>query len=677
MEEKNTLTDEEVFASSAYATYQSSLAEAATKRYQSGVFVRMVWEPLLDVPLAYTDNKLIHINAANPITTSFPTRMLRSQSLVGMNGHEIGHMLFTDFTSRNRYLLSLGNGTFYPRNPSISLLQYKTNEAELIEALDEKGKIAGRVLSQCAAHISNILEDIYIEDRMCEKFPGSFKFGIELLNLRMEEQMQSIQYQIDNHYAEFSIMTNLLLQYCRTGDVNNLSGYTGEYMDYLMDCIPYADNSVYETDPRIRFEATNAIMVILWKYIKPMVDEAKEADDNGTGDEYEQELANSLSEQISGTPLPSGKGRPKDKSKGKGKPENRSNGRAEAQKAIHEESGRMALSETNEVSHGNNPGTTYNFNYAGSGYEDAAKDMLSVMDDVATTKTHRLYEDELTHNLQAQADDISYGDAHKGIHLNIHRLSVVPEKYLHDYRSVSSGLIPISKRLQKKVQQILKDQKEGGKLSNLLYGKRLEVRSVFREDGAYFSRTRLPSDDSKLAVALLIDESGSMHSAHRITKARETAIILQDFCAALEIPIIIYGHTEDYDVDLFSYSEFDSLDRNDRYRLMDMSARDGNRDGAALRFVAERLMTRSEKQKILILISDGQPAANGYYGSAAEADLRGIKTEYQKKGITLFSAAIGDDKESIKRIYGDGFLDISNLQDLPKLLPQLISKYII
>lgn len=72
------------------------------------------------------------------------------------------------------------------------------------------------------------------------------------------------------------------------------------------------------------------------------------------------------------------------------------------------------------------------------------------------------------------------------------------------------------------------------------------------------------------------------------------------------------------DVALYSYAEFDSIDTSDRYRLMDMSARNGNRDGAALRFVAEHLAKRPEKQKLLIIISDGQPADTGYYGTEAE-----------------------------------------------------------
>ena len=81
-------------------------------------------------------------------------------------------------------------------------------------------------------------------------------------------------------------------------------------------------------------------------------------------------------------------------------------------------------------------------------------------------------------------------------------------------------------------------------------------------------------------------------------------------------------------MELFSYAEFDGYDNDDKYRLMDISARGSNRDGAALRFVAEKLSKRPESVKLLILVSDGQPAADGYYGTAAEEDLRGIKQEY-------------------------------------------------
>lgn len=177
----------------------------------------------------------------------------------------------------------------------------------------------------------------------------------------------------------------------------------------------------------------------------------------------------------------------------------------------------------------------------------------------------------------------------------------------------------------------------------------------------------LPNEIPRLSVGLLLDESGSMSCGDRSTYARAAAIILYDFCQSLNIPIMIYGHSTSWgaDVDLYSYAEFDSIDRDDKFRLMDISARNSNRDGAALRFVAEQLSKRPEEIRILMLLSDGQPAARGYSGTAAEEDLRGIKQEYKRKGILFIAAAIGEDKPNIERIYGDSFLDITDLNQLP------------
>jgi len=137
------------------------------------------------------------------------------------------------------------------------------------------------------------------------------------------------------------------------------------------------------------------------------------------------------------------------------------------------------------------------------------------------------------------------------------------------------------------------------------------------------------------------------------------------------------GHTaDDGNVGLYSYADFDSIDGNDRYRIMDMCARDCNRDGMALRYVSEKLLKRTEKVKLLITISDGQPNDDGYSGVNAEKDLRQIKREYTKKGITMFAAAIGDDKDKIEGIYEDGFLDITDLNKLPVNLIKLITRYV-
>ena len=201
--------------------------------------------------------------------------------------------------------------------------------------------------------------------------------------------------------------------------------------------------------------------------------------------------------------------------------------------------------------------------------------------------------------------------------------------------------------------------------------------ALCRNDGKVFYKNNLPNEIPRISVGLLLDESGSMSCGDRATYARAAAIILYDFCQNLNIPIMVYGHSTGWrtGVDLYSYAEFDSFDKNDKYRLMDISARGSNRDGAALRYVAEQLSKREEEVRILILVSDGQPADSGYSGTAAEEDLRGIKQEYRRKGLLFVAAAIGDDKQNIERIYGDSFMDITDLNQLPVKLTAVIKRF--
>ena len=58
-------------------------------------------------------------------------------------------------------------------------------------------------------------------------FPGAVKTGILLNNLRFADLMDTVQEQIDKHHHEVFILVNLLIQYAKTGDVNNLGGYKG------------------------------------------------------------------------------------------------------------------------------------------------------------------------------------------------------------------------------------------------------------------------------------------------------------------------------------------------------------------------------------------------------------------------------------------------------------------
>lgn len=353
------------------------------------------------------------------------------------------------------------------------------------------------------------------------------------------------------------------------------------------------------------------------------------------------------------------------------------------QEVQSDELGRIPLEQTDSVYEPAGEGEIeYDDDYQREQYDKSASDINRILESMAEKAACEELENERLAEMNEMAQSISYGDIHRGVNKKVHRIASVDEELVEHYNAVSAPLIAISKQLQKNLLRQLKDVRLGGKLTGLLMGRRLDSHSLHRNDGKMFYKTNLPQDAPQLAVGLLLDESGSMGSADRATYARAAAIILYDFCQSLDIPVMIYGHTTSYDghynstVDLHSYAEFDAIDKNDKYRLMDISARGSNRDGAALRFVAEKLVKRPETVKILILVSDGQPADIGYGGTAAEEDLRGIKQEYQRKGITLVAAAIGDDKANIERIYGDSFLDITDLNQLPVKLTAVVKRHI-
>lgn len=346
-----------------------------------------------------------------------------------------------------------------------------------------------------------------------------------------------------------------------------------------------------------------------------------------------------------------------------------------------EEKGRIAYEQTETVSEPYGGTVEKNLEYEREHYGGAAKDIERVLDKMAEKAACKQLEGERIRELNETAQSISYGNIHEGVNILINRILDVDEELVDQYNSIAPPLLAISRLLQRSLIKQLQDSRRGGKQTGLLMGRRLDAHTLHRNDGKMFYKNNLPQDTPQLAVGLLLDESGSMGSCDRCTYARAAAIILYDFCDSLDIPVMVYGHSTSYGangnrVNLFSYAEFEGFDDKDRYRMMDIGARGSNRDGAALRFVSEQLSKRPEDVKLLILVSDGQPADSGYYGSAAEEDLRGIKQEYQRKGIIFVAAAIGDDKQNIERIYGESFLDITDLKQLPAKLTSVVKKYV-
>ena len=719
-QKRGRITDQEFFTSRLLALHLEDMAAAQTKRYGASrrVRVRLLWQPESS-DLAYTDNLHITINAGNPAITEFPTRGERYQMVLGLFAHELGHCLYTDFLTQQTYRNNLSACRWYPEKPKLTRVQDVKNEGEFWEYAQENPQnlvLLGRV----AHEVCNVLEDAAMENRVLEQFPGTLGQALDFVRAWQWREMPTVT-QLKEREAQgtpvFYSLLQLFLSYGKFGELKYGEEPLGEeHIQTVFELLPLLDDDLRAASGKDRWNTVNCILIRCWEHVREYLEalkhryEEKKAS-GGTGSVFSQ-LEEELSTLVGGSTRGEGSTAPvseESEEPSLPQPEKREMTRALAgskpteeteencgaklstegaspgessgespkkQEISPEDTARMPLMETDSVSEPMGGGIEVNRDYHPELSNTVEAEMERLLDTMAEKTVCQELEQDRLRELNQEAQSISYGDIHKGVPIRVNRMTEVPPEMAAQYNAIAGPLLAISKQLQKSVLQQMQDSRRGGKQTSLLMGRRLDAHALFRTDSRVFYKNALPNEMPALCVGLLLDESGSMSWNDRATYARATAIILYDFCQALGIPITVYGHSTSRGVDLYSYAEFDAIDRDDRYRMMDISARGSNRDGAALRFVAERLIQRPEDIKLLMLVSDGQPADAGYGGTAAEEDLRGIKHEYQRKGVLFIAAAIGSDKENIERIYGDAFLDITDLTKLPVKLAGIIKRFI-
>lgn len=751
-EEKDRIPDRKFFSSRILAGSFEDIAAAQTGRYKGSRRIRanLFWKPK-DEFIAATDNTQIRINCGHKMVTKNKGRVKRYMLVKGMFAHELGHILYTDFLALQVYRNAFEDGRWYPVKPDIVTSADVRREKELWEYVTESGENRAAV-EKVMLHVSNILEDGYIENRVLNNYPGELGVGLDAFRKQHFDEIATVTQLIereedeDENWLPFESIMQMVLSYAKFGEIKyGDEPISDKRIQLVFSLVTEIDRAVQTHSAKERFNVVNLIMIRCWDYAREFCEFCKEYQKNMMSNGELSDIGDAVSKllrSLSGM-TEAGEGdagpliteddgeessatagnrmatkalaNPKEESEDGSEPENSSDEKTEGsnksvssgqsedekdpdqeanassetiveaqsskQQVTEKEKGRIPLKQTETVSDPVGGGTVYNDDYKREIYENAAKDIENVLETMAEKAVCRQLENERLAELNEAAQSISYGDVHSGVNIRINRITEVDEELVMQYEAIAPSLLTISRQLQSSIKKQLKESRRGGKQTGLFMGRRLDSHALHRNDGRIFYKNSLPNEIPELAVGLLLDESGSMSGCNRCTYARASAIILHDFCESLDIPVMVYGHSTGYgehghSVELYSYAEFEGFDRDDKYRLMDIAARGGNRDGAALRFVAEQLAKRPEEVKLLILVSDGQPADFGYDGTAAEEDLRGIKHEYNRKGIILVAAAIGNDKPNIERIYGDSFLDITDLSQLPVKLTSVVKKHI-
>ena len=289
--------------------------------------------------------------------------------------------------------------------------------------------------------------------------------------------------------------------------------------------------------------------------------------------------------------------------------------------------------------------------------------------------------DRFRKQLNKEARQSVQGSCHEAIKLIVHRPDVTP-KNKEEYNKIVIALHPIIRELIRKTNPLLEHEVSLEFAKSQLYGTNFCADQVASLDFRVFARKRPPGEEPSLAVALRIDESASMSAFGRLDAAKQAAVALYEFCTECGIPVMVYGDTADKSkmeqMSIYSYVDFESKEPNEKYALMNIQARSNNRDGMALRIISDRLLKTPQKTKLVISISDGQPKAiPDYTSDKAAHDMKDTLQEFRRKGIQFLAAAIGQDKEAIRELYGaENTLDITELKQLPVRLVQIIAKYL-
>ena len=298
--------------------------------------------------------------------------------------------------------------------------------------------------------------------------------------------------------------------------------------------------------------------------------------------------------------------------------------------------------------------------------------VLQTLNELSVSDTSLM--ERLADELETMA--VSETELHKRVNCSIVHIRT-GNAARYEQVALAEGVPKLSKALQKMVKKELFERQKGVVKRNLYSGKNLDLKSLSNGSNKVFMQNKLPNKKPLLSASILIDQSGSM-SGDKIYRATVTAMVLEDFCRNLQIPLSVTGHDVSWGgVEIFDYIDFGEKNLSAKNRLMSIAAGGCNRDGYAIRYVLNKLSKRQEETKLLFLLSDGLPNDNGYGSASLIRDLKEMQPMFRANKVVFVPMCIdADSLKSLRAIYGASLVDATNLEKLPFMLNNLLVREI-
>lgn len=670
------------------------------------------------------DSMIIGVNSS--LVKYFPNRELRHYAIQGLRVHETAHVLFTDFKTIDMWLGALRNGNWWPVVPDHA---QDPDGAELTQVLSKKE--FSKSFAAIAGRLENAIEDGFIEREIKEMYKGLATTELCTTNDAQLSMASTFGEFLKAGRSAYSAMFQQVLMYAKY-DITMVDDMPEQYSDIFDACMEVVDDVKCERDVKKRLCGVNELCCILYPLFKEMLTkntEKQNQQSSGSGNgkpgnsgfglpqnsQGQQNGSNGQSDpNQNGNGSQNGSGNAQNNSSnGDGNgysvdsmtAEQLSEALKEAVKQIEQAAKNVGVNnlpdrhsksitnqagknaeakkrESGKQGSGNNANGNGNGNSnsnsianapgANSGKSDlsAAKCDIKAIEkarkqEIATAQANNEANNQLAQEGAKIGSEI-------GTKISVRRAAEVPQSNIDTYNRLSAGLLSVTKNLERRLKTTIRDEENDDAVAGLPMGSRVEARLAYHQDGKIFSRKNFPRDNPRLAVGYLCDESGSM-SDKAIAASVRTAIILQDLCERMELPCYICGFTTggySGSVDIITYVD-KNVDGKDKYRTTGMASRGGTPTVPAMKYMGKKLMKDSTEKKILIVSTDG--CSGRGYGET----VRDVIKKLQHDGVMVIGAGIGDSKPRIQEEFGSNFLDISNLDAMPKILCNIVKKNLV
>ncbi len=236
--------------------------------------------------------------------------------------------------------------------------------------------------------------------------------------------------------------------------------------------------------------------------------------------------------------------------------------------------------------------------------------------------------------------------------------------------------------LQPQGMQRLRKQEDGDEIDlNAAVRAMIEMRMGEQPDPRIMMRNVRNVRD--LSVLLLIDLSESTNDpvlgsdSTVLQLAREATVLLADALDKIGDPFAIHGFDSNgrHDVEYFRYKDFGaSYNDQAKSRLAGMSGQLSTRMGAAIRHAGSILKRQPSNKKLLLVITDGEPADNDVRDPQyLRYDARKAVEELTQAGIAPYCLSLDPRADQyVSRIFGaKNYVVLDHVQRLPEKLPIL------